>query len=93
MGKVNVVSLFFDLLRPLHDSFSVAVVLLNRSSSSARVTAHWTDLGITGDALVRDLWTKQDIGIFTECYTATVASHGVVMLRISQSPVFSWKIQ
>ena len=36
-----------------------------------------------GSASVRDLWAKQDLGIFPTQYTATaVPSHGVAMLKV-----------
>jgi alpha-galactosidase len=60
-----------------------AVALLNRSSSSASVTAKWADLGIpSGAADVRDLWTHEDLGSFNDSYSALVPSHGVVMLKV-----------
>jgi len=32
---------------------------------------------------VRDLWRHQDMGTFTDHYSATVPAHGAVMLRIT----------
>jgi len=31
---------------------------------------------------VRDLWAKKDLGKYTGSFSATVPSHGVVMLKI-----------
>ena len=62
-----------------------AVALLNRNDSgTASITVQWSALGIpTGAATVRDLWSHTDLGSFTGSYTASsVASHGVVMLKI-----------
>ena len=65
-----------------------AVVLLNRGSGTASITAQWSALGIpTGAATVRDLWNHTDLGSFTGSYTAsTVPSHGVVMLKVTSTP-------
>jgi alpha-galactosidase len=61
-----------------------AVLLLNRTSSTANITVNWSDLGLaSGSAQVRDLWAHTTRGNFSNSYTASVASHGVVMLKIS----------
>ena len=61
-----------------------AVVLLNRTSSTANMTVNWSDIGLAaGSAQVRDLWAHSTLGNFSNSYTTSVASHGVVMLKIS----------
>jgi alpha-galactosidase len=62
-----------------------AAVLFNRGSVAASITAHWTDIGLTATAKanVRDLWAHKDLGAFTGSYTATVPSHGVVMIKLT----------
>ncbi|MFI5231023.1 MAG: glycoside hydrolase family 27 protein [Gemmatimonadales bacterium] len=68
--------------RPLADG-SRAVLLFNRASVPAAITANWGSVGIkTKEARVRDLWTHTDSSGVTGRYTATVPSHGVVMLRV-----------
>jgi alpha-galactosidase len=61
-----------------------AVVLFNRGAAEAKVTAQWTDLGYPAEvsANVRDLWAKKDLGKMTGSFTASVPSHGVVMVRL-----------
>jgi len=70
-------------VKQLHDG-SRAVVLFNRGGSGAEISASWEDLGYPSrlPAVVRDLWNKKDLGVFTGKFNALVASHGVVMLRI-----------
>ena len=65
-----------------------AVALFNRGSSSASITVKWSDIGLpAGSATVRDLWKAQDVGSFTDQYTANgVASHDVVLLKIVSAP-------
>ena len=63
---------------------SRAVVLLNRSGSGQEITVHWEDLGypVNVSASVRDLWQHKDLGKATGKLSATVASHGVVMVTV-----------
>jgi len=62
-----------------------AVVLFNRGTSDAEITAAWEDLGYPAhiSASVRDLWQKEDVGRFTRKFSASVAAHGVVMLKVT----------
>jgi alpha-galactosidase len=60
-----------------------AVVLFNRTTASAAITVTWSSLGMTStSATVRDLWSQTDLGPSATQYTATVPSHGVVMLKV-----------
>jgi alpha-galactosidase len=70
--------------KKLSGTNSVAVVLLNRGTSPASITAQWSAIGIpAGSASLRDLWAKKDLGAFTGSYTAqAVPGHGAVMLKI-----------
>jgi alpha-galactosidase len=60
-----------------------AVALLNRTGSTANITVNWNDIDLTGNAQVRNLWAHSNLGSFSSSYTASVPSHGVVMLKIS----------
>jgi len=64
---------------------AVAVVLFNRSPSANNITANWSDIGIPAStsADVRDLWAKKDLGSFKGSFSSQVASHGVVMIKIT----------
>ena len=61
-----------------------AVLLLNRGTSEAEITAPWEAIGYPGDisARVRDLWAHRDLGQFTGKFGSKVESHGVVVVRI-----------
>jgi len=63
---------------------SRTVVLLNRGSAPATISATWPEIGYPADlaANVRDLWAAKDLGKLSGTYSATVPSHGVVMLRV-----------
>lgn len=68
--------------KPLADG-SRAVVLLNRSTTDAAMTAGFASLGLSGSVAVRDLWAKQSRGVFTGGYSAWVPANGSVMLRLT----------
>lgn len=69
-------------LKPLADG-SRAVVLFNSAGTAADISVTWEMIGLpAGAAHVRDLWAHADRGAIEGGYTATVAPHGVVMLRI-----------
>ncbi|MGA2343156.1 MAG: glycoside hydrolase family 27 protein, partial [Steroidobacteraceae bacterium] len=63
---------------------SRAVILLNRGAGEQPISANWEDLGYPSavSASVRDLWQHKDLGKFTGRFSATVPSHGVVMVTV-----------
>jgi alpha-galactosidase len=61
---------------------SHAIILFNRTEEEADISVAWADVGFDGDtAEVYDVWAGEDLGMVTDEFTATVPSHGVVMLR------------
>jgi len=64
---------------------SLAVGLFNRGESENNITAKWSELGIEGKQIVRDLWRQKDLGEFGDQYAATVPRHGVALVRIRPS--------
>ena len=68
-------------IKPLADG-SKAVCLFNRHWSEMPVVANFRDVGVGDAATIRDLWARKDLGVFKQSYTAKVAAHGVVMLRV-----------
>jgi alpha-galactosidase len=61
---------------------SKAVGLFNRGKAETKVTANWSDLGLTGKLKVRNLWSQKDLGQFSDKFEASVPKHGVVLVRI-----------
>ncbi len=59
-----------------------AVGLFNLGESEAVVTVKWSDLGLTGRYIVRDLWRQKDLGPFDGQFSAPVGRHGVVLVSI-----------
>jgi alpha-galactosidase len=68
-------------MKPLADG-SKAVGLFNRQRSTEQLTVKLAQLGIDGEASVRDLWLKKDLGTVSGVFSVYVPSHGVVMVRI-----------
>jgi len=68
-------------VKPLSDG-SKAVGLFNRGESAMPVRAYFRDVGVGEWARVRDLWAKRDLGVVRDHFTATVAKHGVVLLKV-----------
>ena len=62
---------------------SVTVALFNLGSSTATVTAKWSDLGLSGSAAVRDLWSHTALGSFTGSFSASLPKHGSRLLRVT----------
>ena len=70
-------------MRPLENG-DLALAFFNRSEAMVSITAFWEILGLKGKHKVRDLWAHQDLGAFRDSYSAQVAVHGVVMLRVAR---------
>jgi len=70
-------------VKPMQNHAS-AVGLHNFSGATTNMTVQWSDLGLESNVLmqVRDLWAKTNLGSFTNQYTATVAPHECVVLKI-----------
>jgi len=62
-----------------------AVLLFNRGDKPAEIAFDWAEIGYpaTVSAEVRDLWAHKPVGRMKGRYAATVAPHGVVMVRVT----------
>jgi alpha-galactosidase len=59
--------------------------MFNRSAAPATVSLKWAELGLKASPKKgRDLWTHRDVMFDGAEYSATVPSHGVVMLRVAE---------
>ena len=55
---------------------SYTVALFNLGSAPASVTADWASFGFTGNAAVRDLWNKTNLGTYKNKITEALPAHG-----------------
>jgi alpha-galactosidase len=64
---------------------SRAVVLLNRAVTEKEIAFSWENIGYPSHvtASVRDLWRSRDLGQFKQKFSATVAPHSAVMLKVA----------
>jgi alpha-galactosidase len=71
--------------KPLNESGTRAVVLLNAGTSTQDISFTFGEVGLgSGTAQIRDLWQHKDLGSFTDGYTATgIQSHGVRALKLN----------
>ena len=70
-------------VKPLADQ-NQAVGLFNRGESDMKITLDLKALGIPGSAKLRDLFQHANLSVAQASYTAEVAKHGVVMLKVSR---------
>ncbi|HEY0761933.1 MAG TPA: glycoside hydrolase family 27 protein [Pyrinomonadaceae bacterium] len=61
----------------------MAVAFFNRGKDEAKIGVKWSDIGAPAKRKARDLWLHQTVDASAPDYTATVAGHGVVLIRIS----------
>ena len=61
---------------------SFAIGLFNRGRWNETVRVSWSELGLTGNRRVRDLWRQLDLGVFPAEFAAPVPRHGVVLVRV-----------
>merc|ERR1712048_23503 len=58
------------------------------SDKEADITVTFSDLGLSGDVTVYDIWAQKKIGVFQNSWTAKrIAFHGSAFLRLSSSGI------
>jgi alpha-galactosidase len=68
-------------MKPMSDGSKV-VGLFNRQRTTEKITVNFSQIGVQGEAAVRDLWLKKDMGIYEDSFSANVPRHCVVLVRI-----------
>jgi len=71
----------FLMVKDLEDH-TKAVGLCNRGQAPRTVMAKWSDVGVEGKQVVRDLWRQRDLGAFVDEFSALVDRRGVTFVRI-----------
>ena len=70
-------------VKPLADG-SVAVGVVNLGSAATNVKVNASDLHLSGSVKhARDLWAHKDVRFTGGAFSATVPSHGVLLLKVS----------
>src|SRR5579884_206403 len=58
------------------------VALFNLGEKPEKITVSWKELGIAGRASVRDLWKRENLGGFSNEFSAQINPHGAGLYRI-----------
>ncbi|MBN1343573.1 MAG: NPCBM/NEW2 domain-containing protein [Phycisphaerae bacterium] len=69
------------LAKPLDDG-SVAVGVFNLDEFEQELCVTWSELGIEGPRIARDLWRQKDLGRVEGKFSAKAPRHGVAMVRL-----------
>ena len=65
---------------------SMAAGLFNLSDhGTQKIFLKWSDLGIKGRYIIRDLWRQKDLGTFEQEFASEVPQHGVMMVSIRKA--------
>jgi len=65
-----------------NDAF--VVMLLNRGESPAEIEVNFEKVGNKKcEYIVRDLWEKKDLGVFSESFKENVNPHSGIFVKIS----------
>jgi len=59
------------------------VALFNLGESPTEITVRWSDLGMAGKGVVRDLWRNEDLGTFSRHFPARTNPHGAGLYKIN----------
>lgn len=61
-----------------------AIGLYNRTDSEKTIELKWSDLGLTADSKrrIRDLWARQDLGVYQEVFSREVAPHECMVIKV-----------
>jgi alpha-galactosidase len=70
------------LAKDLEDGSKAAGLFNLTDNLTRKIILKWSDLGIKGKYIVRDLWRQKDLGTFEEEFSADVNPHGVVMVSL-----------
>jgi alpha-galactosidase len=63
---------------------SQAVGLFNLGEAAATVSVKWSDLKLSGEKSVRDLWRQKDLGRCSDEFHLPVAPHGAELMKVSK---------
>ena len=86
LGKQAIVISTVDsigiLAKDMEDGRKAAGLFNTTDNLTRRMVLKWTDLGIKGKYIVRDLWRQKDLGVFEDEFTTDVNPHGVVLVSL-----------
>jgi alpha-galactosidase len=72
---------------------SYTVALFNLDTAAATVKANWSDLGFSGWATVRDLWSHGDLGFYNGSFSASLASHASRLFKVTPAATTTYQAE
>jgi alpha-galactosidase len=63
---------------------SKAIALFNRGETKQTISISKSDLGLSGNCFIRDLWKHEDLGKFNNLYTVWINPHETVLLKVAK---------
>lgn len=73
------------LVKDLADG-SKALGIFNFNDKETLTEIYWSEIGISGKKLLRDLWRQKDIGIYKDDFKLMVRPHGCVVVKVINCP-------
>lgn len=64
-------------------SGTLAVALFNKNNSTQTIDLDFSQIDVSGEVMVRDIWKKKDLGILSGSFSSEVPAHGITFLKIS----------
>ena len=66
-------------------SKSIYAALFNLSDEAKDVAIDFSNAGLRGHSVLRDLWQKRNLGTFNGSYKQKISPHGSVLLKLTPS--------
>jgi len=73
------------MAKEMEDDSKAAGLFNLADNGTQKVVVKWSDLGISGRYIVRDLWRQKDLGTYENEFSADVNQHGVVMISLRKA--------
>ncbi|SRR5579871_810842 len=67
-------------VKPLEDG-NKAIGIFNLNDKAQKTTINFSDLKLSSQLRLRDLWRQKDLGVFKKSFSIAIPSHGVVLLK------------
>ncbi|HEV3250960.1 MAG TPA: glycoside hydrolase family 27 protein, partial [Puia sp.] len=64
------------------DDGTKAIGIFNLGDKTLKETFHFSDVQLPAHLKFRDVWRQQDLGVFTNSYSGSIPSHGVLLLKV-----------
>jgi alpha-galactosidase len=63
-----------------------SIGIFNLNDKAKKTTIHFSDLKLSTQLKLRDVWRQKDLGIYKNIYNASLPAHGVLLLKARVAP-------